>query len=43
MVTGLVVADGRVVAADLLDRNNNPSRIGARAILIASGGGGPGL
>ncbi len=40
MVTGLVVADGRVVAADLLGRDNNPSRIGARAILIASGGAG---
>jgi len=40
MVTGLVVADGRVVAADLLDRDNNPSRIGARSILIASGGAG---
>jgi L-aspartate oxidase len=40
MVTGLVVTDGRVVAADLLDRDNNPSRIGARAILIAAGGAG---
>ena len=40
MVTGLVVAEDRVIAADLLDRDNHPSRIGARAILIASGGAG---
>jgi L-aspartate oxidase len=40
MVTGLIVADGRFLAADLLDRDNHPSRIGARAILIAAGGAG---
>jgi L-aspartate oxidase len=39
-VTGLVVADGRVVAADLLDRDNLPGRVSARAILIAAGGAG---
>jgi L-aspartate oxidase len=40
MVTGLVAAEGRVIAADLLDRDNNSSRIGARAVLIAAGGAG---
>jgi L-aspartate oxidase len=49
MVTGLVVAGGRVVAADLAsadarsgDRKarRNKSRVGARAVLIASGGAG---
>jgi L-aspartate oxidase len=40
MVTGLVVAEGRVIAADLLDRDNNPCRISARAVLIAAGGAG---
>jgi L-aspartate oxidase len=40
MVTGLAVADGRVIAADLLDRDNNPSRISTRAVLIAAGGAG---
>ncbi len=39
-VTGLVVADGRVVAADLLDRENRPGRVSARAVLIAAGGAG---
>ncbi len=38
--TRLVVADGRLVAADLLDRNNKPERVNARAVLIAAGGAG---
>ncbi len=40
MVTGLVVVDGRVVAADLRNRENCLERVGARAILIAAGGAG---
>ncbi len=45
MVTGLVVADGRVVAADLasagpLAVDPGPTRVSARSILIASGGAG---
>jgi L-aspartate oxidase len=45
MVTGLVVADGRVVGADLapagpLAPDQTPSRIAARAVLIAAGGAG---
>jgi len=40
MVTGLVVAEGRVAAVDLLDRDNNPRRISACAVLIAAGGAG---
>jgi len=40
MVTGLVVADGRVMAADLIDRDNHSYRISARAVLIAAGGAG---
>jgi L-aspartate oxidase len=45
MVTGLVVADGRVIAANLagagpLAVDPEPIRVGARAILIASGGAG---
>ena len=39
-VTGLVVADGRVIAADFLDRENNRQRVRARAVLIAAGGAG---
>ena len=39
-VTRLVVADGRVVAADLLDRSSKPERVNARAVLIAAGGAG---
>jgi L-aspartate oxidase len=39
-VTGLVVADGRVVGADLLDRENNRQRVNARGVLIAAGGAG---
>jgi len=39
-VTGLVVADGRVIAADLLDRNNNLERVSAGAVLVAAGGAG---
>ncbi len=38
--TGLVVADGRVLAADLLDRDGTLRRISARAVLIAAGGAG---
>ena len=45
MVTGLVAADGRVIAADLASANSlapdrNPRRINARAVLIAAGGAG---
>jgi L-aspartate oxidase len=40
MVTGLVVADERVIAADLRDRDNNLRRVSARSVLIASGGAG---
>jgi L-aspartate oxidase len=39
-VTGLLVADGRIVGADLLDNENNPHRVNARGVLIASGGAG---
>ena len=47
MVTGLVVADGRVIAVDLTRANLNARhpepktrRIGARSVLIAAGGAG---
>jgi len=40
MVTGLVVVAGKVVGADLLDRENRPRRVSARAVLIAAGGAG---
>ena len=45
MVTNLVVADGRVIAADLASANspssgNKPCRVGARAVLVAAGGAG---
>ncbi len=39
-VTTLVVAGGRVIAADLLDRHHHLQRVGARAVLIAAGGAG---
>lgn len=39
-VTGLVVGDGRVIAADLLDRNGEHHRVGTRAVLVAAGGAG---
>ncbi|HUD56456.1 MAG TPA: L-aspartate oxidase [Terracidiphilus sp.] len=39
-VTGFVVADGRVIGADLLDHSNHPERVGARAVLVAAGGAG---
>jgi L-aspartate oxidase len=39
-VTGLVGADGRVIGADLLDRNGNSRRVTARAVLVAAGGAG---
>ena len=39
-VTELVVADGRVVAADLLDHEGKRTRIAARAVLVAAGGAG---
>ncbi|UWZ86719.1 L-aspartate oxidase [Occallatibacter riparius] len=39
-VTELVVSDGRVVGADLLDAGNNATRVCARAVLIAAGGAG---
>jgi L-aspartate oxidase len=45
MVTGLVVADGRVIAADLAGAGpqateRNPRRVNTRAVLIAAGGAG---
>ena len=39
-LTGLVVSDGRVVGADLLDAENNATRVCARSVLIAAGGAG---
>ena len=39
-VASLVVADERVVAADLLDAENHLHRVRARSILIAAGGAG---
>ncbi len=39
-VTGLVVGDGRVIGADLLDREQRAFRVSARAVLIAAGGAG---
>jgi L-aspartate oxidase len=39
-VTELVVADGRVIGVDLLDRINHLERVSARAVLIAAGGAG---
>ena len=39
-VRGLLVDDGRVVGADLLDRENCVQRTLARAVLIAAGGAG---
>ena len=42
-VTGLVVADGRVIGADLLGCDRRPrlqQRISARAVLVAAGGAG---
>ncbi len=39
-VTSLVIADDRVIGADLLDRDNVQQRVSARAVLIAAGGAG---
>jgi len=39
-VTSLIVADGRVVGADLLHRDNERERVSAKAVLIAAGGAG---
>jgi L-aspartate oxidase len=39
-VTNLVIDDGRVVGADLLDRDGVLSRVSARAVLVAAGGAG---
>ena len=39
-VTGLVVEDGRVIGADLVDREHHARRVIARAVLIAAGGAG---
>ncbi len=39
-VTGLVARDGRVLGADLLDRDNRQERVNARAVLVAAGGAG---
>lgn len=39
-VTNLLVADGRVIGADLLDSENMPQRVNARGVLIAAGGAG---
>ena len=40
MATGLLVAGGRVIGADLLDREDRRERVSARAVLIAAGGAG---
>jgi L-aspartate oxidase len=40
MVAGLVVADGRVLGADLLGSDNRLTRISTRAVIVASGGAG---
>jgi L-aspartate oxidase len=40
MATGLVAEDGRVIGVDLLDRQDNPQWVSARAVLIAAGGAG---
>jgi L-aspartate oxidase len=44
MVTGLVVADGRIIAADVASAgasgDSKPERINVRSVLIASGGAG---
>jgi L-aspartate oxidase len=39
-MNGLVICDGRAAGADLLDRDQNAWRVGARAVLIAAGGAG---
>ncbi len=39
-ITGLVTADGRVIGADMLDRDNRLERVSAKAVLIAAGGAG---
>ena len=39
-VTGLVVRDGQVVGADLLDRDHHLERVSARGVLVAAGGAG---
>jgi L-aspartate oxidase len=39
-VTALVTEDGRVIGADLLDRDNQACRVTARAVLLAAGGAG---
>ena len=39
-VCGLEVADGSVACVDYLDRDQRPSRVAARAVLIAAGGAG---
>jgi len=39
-VTGMVVADGRVIGADLLGLDNQMERVSARAVLVAAGGAG---
>jgi L-aspartate oxidase len=39
-VTSLVTADGRVIAADLLDADGQLYRVSARSVLIAAGGAG---
>jgi len=39
-VTNLVVGDGRVIAADLLTRENKMKRVSVRSVLVAAGGAG---
>lgn len=39
-VSRLIVGDGRVVGADLLDRDNCATRIFAKSVLVAAGGAG---
>jgi L-aspartate oxidase len=39
-VTSLIAPDARVIAANMLDIDNRPYRVSARAVLIAAGGAG---
>ncbi len=39
-VTGFAASDGRIIGADLLDREGRLKRIAARAVLVAAGGAG---
>ncbi len=39
-VTRLLSAEGRIIGAELVDRDNRPTRVNARAVLLAAGGAG---